>query len=142
MQVNLTELKIELTQKCPLACIHCSTNSNRKQTSALPKAVALRVLKEAADLSVEKVVFTGGETLTCDYLSEAIRIAADSRISPTLYTSGITDNALTPMSLETASGLAQHGLSRFIFSVYSHRAQVHDSITRYGTHAATLAACV
>src|SRR5208283_4071028 len=128
------------TQQCPLSCVHCSTNSNRKQTSELPRAAILRLLREAAELHVEKVVFTGGEPLVCAHLSEAISTAASSGISPTLYTSGITDNALTPMSFEKASGLAQQGLSRFIFSVYSHRPEVHDSVTRYGTHAATLAA--
>jgi len=100
----------------------------------------LRLLREAAELHVEKVVFTGGEPLICNYLSEAIGVATGLGISPTVYTSGIRDNALTPMSLEVACGLAQLGLSRFIFSVYSHRSQVHDSVTRYGTHAATLAA--
>src|SRR5208282_3357075 len=140
MRLNLTELKIELTQQCPLSCVHCSTNSNRKQTSELPRAAILRLLREAAELHVEKVVFTGGEPLVCAHLSEAISTAAASGISPTLYTSGIADNALTPMSLEIASSLAQQGLSRVIFSVYSHRPEVHDSVTRYGTHAATLVA--
>lgn len=140
MRLKLSELKIELTQRCPLACVHCSANSSRKQTSALPKAVVLRLLREAAELHVEKVVFTGGEPLVCGHLSEAISTASASGMSTILYTSGITDNALTPMSLERASRLAQLGLSRFIFSVYSHRSEVHDSVTRYGTHAATLAA--
>ena len=108
--------------------------------NGLSRATVLRLLREAAELRVEKVVFTGGEPLVCEYLSEAVSAAANSRIFPTLYTSGITDNTLSPMSFEMASGLAQRGLGRFIFSVYSHRAEVHDSVTRYGTHAATLAA--
>lgn len=140
VQLNLKELKVELTQQCPLACVHCSTNSNRKQMNGLSQATVLRLLREAAELGVEKVVFTGGEPLVCEYLFEAVSAAARGGISTTVYTSGITDNRLSPMSFEMASGLAQRGLGRFIFSVYSHHSIVHDSVTRYGTHAATLAA--
>jgi len=100
----------------------------------------LRLLRAAADLHVEKVVFTGGEPLVCEYLSDAISAAGRNGISSTVYTSGITDNMLSPMPFEMASGLVQRGLRRFIFSVYSHHSKVHDSVTRYGTHAATLAA--
>ena len=136
----LKELKIELTQECPLACVHCSTNSSRKQLSSLPEAVVIRLLHEAADLSVERVVFTGGEPLVCAYLSKAIDTAARCGIAATLYTTGILDNALTPLTLAGAVGLVGLGLRRFIFSLYSDQAEVHDSITRYGTHAATLTA--
>jgi radical SAM protein with 4Fe4S-binding SPASM domain len=140
VKLNLKELKIELTQQCPLACVHCSTNSNRKQMSGLSRTTVLRLLREAAELHVEKVVFTGGEPLVCEYLSDAVSAAAKDGISSTVYTSGITDNALSPMPFEMASRLVQRGLGRFIFSVYSHHPEVHDSVTRYGIHAATLAA--
>jgi radical SAM protein with 4Fe4S-binding SPASM domain len=136
----LKEIKLELTQECPLACVHCSTNSSRKQTNSLSKSVAIRLLHEAADLGVEKVVFTGGEPLVWPYLTEAIRTAASLHISTTLYTTGILDNALTPLSRTAASDFVQLGLRRFIFSLYSDRANIHDSITRYGTHSATIIA--
>ena len=106
----------------------------------LSQTTVLRLLREAAELHVEKVVFTGGEPLVCEYLSDVVSAAARDGISSTVYTSGITDNTLSPMPFEMASGLVQRGLGRFIFSVYSHRSEVHDSVTRYGTHVATLAA--
>lgn len=137
---ELREIKIELTQECPLACVHCSTNSSRKQFSALPGYVVFRVLREAAALGVTKVVFTGGEPLVSPHLREVVSLASSLGISPTVYTSGITDARLTPMSMEMAEILRAAGTSRYIFSVYSHRPEVHDSITRYGTHAATMSA--
>src|SRR6185437_14406238 len=86
---RLRELKIELTQQCPLACVHCSTNSSRKQQSSLSRELVLRLLNEASLLGVEKVVFTGGEPLVAPYLKDAISVAASLGILPTLYTSGI-----------------------------------------------------
>ena len=137
---RLAELKIELTQECPLACLHCSTNSSRKQTNSLPKEVVLRLLREGAGLGVKKVVFTGGEPLVAQSLGAAIGTAADLGIAATLYTSGIVDNVLNPMSAELAATLVARGIKRFIFSVYSHLAVVHESVTRYGTHKPTLIA--
>ena len=138
--LKLAEIKIELTQECPLACIHCSTNSSRKQTSSLPKAVVVRLLREASAMGVKKVVFTGGEPLVSPYLLESLNVAASLGMAPTVYTSGILDNELNPMSLELARKVVSAGADRFIFSVYSHRPEIHDSVTRYGTHAATLEA--
>jgi radical SAM protein with 4Fe4S-binding SPASM domain len=137
---ELREIKIELTQGCPLACVHCSTNSSRKQTSELPKRVVLRLLREAAELGVRKVVFTGGEPLIAESLFDAVRLASSLGMSPTVYTSGILDNHLNPMSSTLASNLVEAGTTRFIFSVYSHRPEVHDSVTCYGTHRSTLEA--
>jgi radical SAM protein with 4Fe4S-binding SPASM domain len=137
---ELHELKIELTQHCPLACVHCSTNSTRKQTSALPLDLVLRLLREGAELGVSKVVFTGGEPLTAESLFKALCLAASLGLHSTVYTSGILDNALTPMSASLAADLVRMGVGRFIFSLYSHRPEIHDSVTRYGSHASTLTA--
>lgn len=137
---ELRELKIELTQGCPLACVHCSTNSSRKQTNELPKPVVLRLVKEAAELGVQKIVFTGGEPLIAESLFDAVELASSLGMSPTVYTSGILNNDLKPMSAQLAHQLVEAGTTRFIFSVYSHRPEVHDSITCYGTHQCTLEA--
>jgi radical SAM protein with 4Fe4S-binding SPASM domain len=137
---RLKELKLELTQECPLACVHCSTNSSRKQHSALPADVVFRILREGAVLGVERVVFTGGEPLVSPYLVSAVETATTLGLASTVYTTGIVDNRLTPISQEAAADLGSAGLKRFIFSVYSDRASTHDSITRYGSHAATLVA--
>jgi len=137
---ELREIKVELTQGCPLACVHCSTNSNRKQTSELPRLVVVRLLREAAEMGVRRVVFTGGEPLIAVSLFEAVKVASSEGISPTVYTSGVLDNNLSPMSSDLAAKLVDAGVARFIFSVYSHRPEIHDSVTRYGTHKATIEA--
>src|SRR5579859_1794017 len=137
---TLKELKIELTQRCPLACVHCSTSSHRRQSSSLPHGTVIRLLQEAAELGVEKVVFTGGEPLVYPNLREVISAATQVGIHPTLYTTGILDDLLSPISAEQAAALVRIGIRRFIFSVYSGSAAIHESITRYGTFAPTLAA--
>jgi radical SAM protein with 4Fe4S-binding SPASM domain len=140
MQKGLRELKIELTQRCPLACVHCSTSSHRRQSSSLPHETVVRLLREAAELGVKKVVFTGGEPLVYPNLREVISAAVQVGIQPTLYTTGILDDLLNPINAEQAADLVRIGISRFIFSVYSGSAAIHESITRYGTFAPTVSA--
>src|SRR5690242_13741413 len=134
----LSELLIEVVKTCPLACVHCSTSSHRNQVDSLSLDVVLRLLREGAALGVEKVVLTGGEPLVWPHLHEAISEATSLGIATVLYTSGVIDNRLTPLSQAAARTLAECGLKRFIFSIYSDHGEVHDGITRYGTHRATL----
>lgn len=137
---NLCEIKIELTQRCPLGCVHCSTDSHRKCRSNLSKQTVIRVLREAAQMGAHKVVLSGGEPLLVNYLVDVVKLARVSGLIPSIYTSGIADENLTPMSRELAVRLRNVGLDRFIMSIYSDDANVHNSITRYPSHAATLTA--
>src|SRR5579872_1424471 len=110
----LRELKIELTQQCPLACVHCSTDSHRRQTSALPEANVFNLLREASQLGVIKVALSGGEPLLSPYLPKLIGEATALGIHSSLYTCGVADFDLNPLGLEQASVLARNGLGRFI----------------------------
>lgn len=91
-------------------------------------------------MGVQRIVFSGGEPLLVDYLTRAIHAAAILGMAPTVYTSGISDDDLRPLSLDSAIELRRSGLNRFIFSLYSHRPDVHNSVTRYNSHGATVAA--
>src|SRR6266581_8387248 len=138
--MRLKELKLELTQQCPLACVHCSTESHRKRTSALTGETVIRLLREGSRLGLEKVVFTGGEPLLVPYLLQAIRESSTLKIQSSLYTCGAADFDLNPLTAETAMALAGAWWGKFIFSLYSHRAEVHNSVTRYQSFRTTIAA--
>jgi radical SAM protein with 4Fe4S-binding SPASM domain len=136
--MHLRELKIELIQQCTLACVHCSTDSHRRRTKALPEEVVFRLIQEAPSLGVEKIAFSGGEPLLVPYLVDAIKAASGRGIHTSLYTCGVVDFELNPLSMELARRLAAAGLGRFIFSVYSHRPEIHNSITRYASFSTTV----
>jgi radical SAM protein with 4Fe4S-binding SPASM domain len=138
--MTLRELKLELVQQCTLACVHCSTDSHRRKTSGLPEETVFRLLREAAALGVEKIAFSGGEPLLVPYLARAIETTSQLGIHSSLYTCGVADFDLNPLGTERARELAKSGLGRYIFSVYSDRPEVHNSITRYETLTTTLSA--
>jgi radical SAM protein with 4Fe4S-binding SPASM domain len=89
---------------------------------------------------LEKVAFTGGEPLLVPYLHAAIAQSSALGIRSSLYTCGAADSELNPLSVGAAKKLAEAGLGRFIFSLYSHSADVHNSVTRYQSFSTTVAA--
>jgi MoaA/NifB/PqqE/SkfB family radical SAM enzyme len=137
---RLAELKIELTQECPLSCIHCSTRSNRFTRNLLQSDVVVRLLHEARKMGAKKVAFSGGEPLVYPELDEVLRSACSLQFSTSLYTTGIKNNSLDPLNSEDASGLVAAGLGRVIFSIYAGSAEVHDSVTGFHSYESTISA--
>jgi radical SAM protein with 4Fe4S-binding SPASM domain len=137
---TLSELKIELTQECPLGCIHCSTRSNRFAKSALPLDVVTRLLHEAHRMGTKKVAITGGEPLVYEGLREVLTTASSLGLGSSLYTTGIKDNNLNPIDRWDASKLTATGLGRVIFSIYAGDPEIHESITGFPSFAPTVKA--
>jgi radical SAM protein with 4Fe4S-binding SPASM domain len=137
---SLNELKIELTQECPLGCIHCSTCSNRSTKSALPPEVVMRLLREAQRMGAKKVALTGGEPVVYTHLCEVISSASSLSLATSLYTTGIKNNNLDSIDKDDVAGLMAAGLGRSIFSIYAADPRMHESITGFPSFAATVRA--
>ena len=54
----LKEVKIELTNKCSRNCYHCSSRASNKNIIMLDYQDVIKVIREAADLGVKKIVFS------------------------------------------------------------------------------------
>lgn len=138
--MQIRELKLEVTQECPLRCVHCSSNSSREAQNIIPLMSLKRIIGEGMKLGVQEVALSGGEPLVHPDLYEVVSQCTRWGLKSKLYTSGIVDNDLTPLSLEQVERLRDLGLGKIIFSIYSHRRKVHNSITAHQTFDATLSA--
>lgn len=121
---RLRSLKIELTYRCPLNCSHCSSDASHGHPITMRRADCMRIIDAAASIGVSEVAFSGGEPLVCDYLAEAVEAASGKRMTISLYTSGNTEGFE-----KTLKRLAERGLKRVVFSLYSNLESVHDSVT-------------
>lgn len=87
---NPLALVAELTHRCPLHCVYCS---NPMELTARARELSTetwtRVLREAGELGVLQVDFTGGEPLARPDLAELIRAARSSGLYASLITSGL-----------------------------------------------------
>src|SRR6516225_4502583 len=82
-------LLAELTYQCPLHCPYCSNPVRVGKNGELATDDWQRVIREAAELGVLQIGFSGGEPLVRKDLPELIRAGRDARLYTNLITSGV-----------------------------------------------------
>jgi radical SAM protein with 4Fe4S-binding SPASM domain len=133
---RLKEVKLEVTHRCTLACIHCSSEATPSCSREMPLDKALDLLDEMIGFGVKEIALSGGEPLLWPGLYDAVRKCADGGVAPTIYTSGNVDDCDGAMSL-----LKEHGAGCVIFSLFGAHKETHDRVTRQeGSFDKTLAA--
>ena len=122
---KLREIKIEVTYRCPLACIHCSSDATPSSSLEMSREECLQIIHEAIQMGAEEVAFSGGEPLIWPGLDEAIDAAVCGGLHVIIYTSG---------NIPKAGGRIEHlaklGVNTFIFSIFSANQKDHEQVTR------------
>ena len=111
----LKELKIELTNKCSRNCMHCSSNAtnNINNFKELNFEDVCKVIKEAKQIGVQTIVFTGGEPLMYNRLSDLVKLTSKLGMKSTLYTFAYR----TDETLNKYKNLINLGLNKIIYSL-------------------------
>ena len=122
---TLREFKVEVTYRCPLNCVHCSSDARPSNMLEMPLDDCLRVLREAACLGAKEVAFSGGEPFCWPHLPDAVATAVQLGLMTTVYTAGNVDGFA-----EIAQRLHDLGVERFVFSVFGGNAISHERVTR------------
>jgi radical SAM protein with 4Fe4S-binding SPASM domain len=124
MKEQLKEIKIEVTHKCLLNCIHCSSGSSSINNLEICWYDCKRIIREAAEMGVETIVFSGGEPLLWEDIDKAVKETFRLGMRPIIYTSGVVVDR--PFII---SRLEDLGVDTFIFALYGQKT-IHDLITR------------
>jgi radical SAM protein with 4Fe4S-binding SPASM domain len=121
----MKEFKIEVTYRCDLNCIHCSSDAHPSNTSEMQLSDCIRILDQASAMGGREVAFSGGEPFGWPNLIEAAAFAIQHKLRVTVYTSGnAVDFATKADSLKCA------GVDRLVFSVFGANSISHERITR------------
>ena len=84
----------EVTHRCPLHCIYCSNpEAMQPRSEEMDSEQWCRVFREAGELGVHQIHFTGGEPLSRSDLTQLIAHARRAGLYVNLITSGIGLNA-------------------------------------------------
>ena len=126
------ELTLELTDWCPLECIHCSSNSGPGCGNRLETELALELVASAARLGAEKISFGGGEPTGCESFRAVITRAVELGMSAEVFTCGLGLPTEKPCGLDEGIIEACKELVgvKFIFSIHGATAETHDHITQ------------
>ena len=131
----LKQIKIEVTHDCMLNCVHCSSMAGSGTGRAMKWLACKRILREASEMGVEEVSFSGGEPLLWDSIVDAVGLSASLGMRTFIYTGGIAGNAKAVLRQLKAAGL-----TRAMFSIFGENAAQHEAITASkGNYVETLA---
>ena len=122
---KLRKLKIELTDRCQLCCVHCSSNAGQTGAKEIPEDACLRIINDAAAMEVTDVTFSGGEPLLYPFLLPVIQLSAEHGMRVSVYTTGIA-----PGFEDKIQKLQKLGVDCIIFSLYSSAMSGHEAITQ------------
>lgn len=141
---HLRELKIEITRRCPLECLHCSSDGMPHAVEMLSVGRVCDLVREFARMGGQRLCISGGEPLCYEGLPAIIDVCHRTGMETVLYTTGISsvNGSLQSISDWMLTLLAGKGVS-VIFSLHGARARTHDLLTQVeGSFETTMAALV
>lgn len=124
----LEQLDIELTERCNNNCIHCSINLPESDKNAIERELTTaewkRILKEAAEIGVLTVRFTGGEPLLRDDFEELYTYARNLGLKVLLFTNA---RLITSRLADLFQSIPP--LEKIEVSVYGMRKKSYDAVS-------------
>ena len=131
MNYRPKELCLEITNKCFMNCIHCSSESCSSSEEYLSLDIVRTLLHDAVHLGVINLVLSGGEPLLHPQLDDIIIGAFNRGLKITMYSCGVLKehDTLVPVSVDTLKRLKDLGLHKLIFSMHGTHAETHENIT-------------
>ncbi len=115
-------VQLDLTYRCNERCIHCYLDHD--DHGEMTTAEIKDLLDQMADAGVFYLTISGGEIMMRRDFFEILEHARKRTFCVNLKTNGVL------IRKKEAERLRELGVERVQISVYSHRAEVHDAITK------------
>jgi radical SAM protein with 4Fe4S-binding SPASM domain len=113
---------LDITYRCNERCVHCYLDHD--DHGEMTTAEIIDVLEQLADAGVFFLTLSGGEVLMRRDFFEIVERARQLLFNVKIKTNGVMIHA------KEAARLRQLGVEQVQISVYSHRPEVHDAITK------------
>ncbi len=125
----LTEIGIELTNRCNFVCKHCLRDEKLPRKN-IPYKVVKKILKEAKSYGISHIAFTGGEPTLHPKFDEILGEVVKGGFTYHIVTNAWNFTQILPV-------LEKHGLKNLkglSFSVDSPREETHDYLRKKGSY--------
>lgn len=127
----LSEISIEILQRCPNRCIYCSSHSNPQAAYLIPFEIIKNVIDDAKSLGCKTVCLSGGEPFLHPQILDIISYIAKQQLICYVYTSGIYMKDEVYSSLPNEYIEAIRGMvDKVIFNVEADSSALYDQIMR------------
>lgn len=119
---HLTSFQIELTSRCNERCVHCYI-PNKDEMTDIDPAFYYDVLNQCRDMGLLNITLSGGEPMLHPQFVDFLRKAKDYDFSINILSN------LTLLNDEIVTEMKANRLSSVQVSLYSMKAEIHESIT-------------
>ena len=125
----LSEISIEILQRCPNRCIYCSSHSNPQATHIISFEIIKNIIDDAKSLGCKTVCLSGGEPFLHPQILDIISYIAKQQLICYVYTSGIFMKDEVYSSLPNEYIEAIRGMvDKVIFNVEADSSTLYDQI--------------
>lgn len=125
----LSEISIEILQRCPNRCIYCSSHSNPQATHIISFEIIKNIIDDAKSLGCKTVCLSGGEPFLHPQILDIISYIAKQQLICYVYTSGIYMKDEVYSSLPNEYIEAIRGMvDKVIFNVEADSSTLYDQI--------------
>lgn len=126
------DLTIEVTRKCPLNCLICSSEGGPPYDNELTTNQLKRIIEEAKELGTRNICFSGGEPFEHNGIVQLCKYSKLAGLDVQVYTSGNIRrkaDTLDPLSDELLSQV-KPSVDKIIVGLHGPTPKIHESITR------------
>lgn len=127
----MIDVTLEITRKCPLNCLICSSNGGKPHPRELNLNEWLHVIDECISLGAKSFLISGGEPFSSPFLRDVCRYISSKGIQLTVYTCGNVseEGKLSPLRKNDLKFISDLTSTRLIFNLQGANSKIHDSIT-------------
>ena len=125
------DLTIEVTRKCPLNCLICSSEGGLPYENELTTEQLRKIIRDAKELGTRNICFSGGEPFEHPDIMQLCEYSKSMGLGIHVYTSGNARskvNLLNPID-EGLLVRAKTSVDKIIVGLHGPTAEVHESIT-------------
>jgi len=129
---KLEELTFEITKKCPMNCIHCSSEGGVKANREFTLEEIKQIINQAIELGTNHINLSGGEPIVFPHFIDLCRFIKDKGLVLDVYSCGNQNEngSLTPLKENLFKELKEIEVDKIIFSIHSSIEPLHDQITK------------
>lgn len=126
------DITLEITRKCPLNCLMCSSNGGSPHPFELSLNEWLKIIDELIDLGAKSFFLSGGEPFSCSYFEDVCKYISNRDVSFSIYTSGnslTNNNKLSPLKNDELEFVSSLNIKRVVFNLEGSIDKTHDLMT-------------
>ena len=126
----LSDVSLEIIQKCLNGCVHCSSYSNCASDTILGLNNIKFVIDDFVHLGVKRLCLSGGEPFLHPDLISIVQYASGKGLLTDVYSSGITgkDGDYHPINRATLYECKMAGINRIMFNLPAAHEEIYDEI--------------